>query len=203
MTIKLNIVSKVLARDALEAGVWIHLNGPGVDPQPLYADREMKFPVRALVRSHRCDQMTQLNERLEKKTLGAGRKTKAQQKALEADLKKNEVPLRFCAVLVALQNHNDDHVIEYFTEDQLRDQPTVDAGVEGKPFAFNPDYDFIVGQVVDACYQEELFSPEAIALARAEEEAAARRAQEALAALDRVKAGSGNSPAPAGVAAAD
>ncbi len=165
MAIKINIASKLLSKDFIEDGIWIHLNGPGSDPEPLYADAPKNTkPCRALVRSHRCTGMVNLNASLERKTLGTARMSRQKLKDLEAELKAQEQPRRFAVVLAALENCSSDLKIELLTETQILSEPTVDDdGAQGKPLAYNAAYDWLHNQVLDTAYKDELYDPVKIA----------------------------------------
>ncbi len=75
-------------------------------------------------------------------------------------MKKKEQPQRFAVVLAALENFSEDLKVEHFSPTQLLDEPIIDdKGQEGLPLAFNPDYDWLHGQVLDYAYKDENYDP--------------------------------------------
>lgn len=159
----INIAKKLLAKDFIEDGRWIHLMTGGSDPEPLYADKEQKLPCRALVRSRRCIGMTKVNESLGRKTLGIARLNNTKAKDIEDGLRKTEIPRRFAVVLAALENCNTEKPgIQTFTETELLEAPVYGAdGVLGEALAYHPDYDWLINQVVDYAFDDRNYDPEA------------------------------------------
>lgn len=162
MPISVNIAKKILAKDLIEDGKWIHLTTGGDDPELLYADAAETKPCRALVRSRRCEGMKKVNEALGRKTLGLGRMSNTKAKDVEAGLRKTEVPRRFAVVLAGLENCDTSNLgIQTFTETELLETPVYGAdGKLGEALAYHPDYDWLVNQVVDYAFNDKNYGIE-------------------------------------------
>lgn len=109
MELQLDGVTDVFDENKINNGVWIHLTGISPDDEgddvPLYLDpKTKKLPMRALVRSIRCDLIADLEE----KAQGDGWvKVQKAPKKLKADASKHMMTKpadRFPLLLVAFDN---------------------------------------------------------------------------------------------------
>jgi hypothetical protein len=151
--LELTVLDAIVSEEALENGVWIHLDSPNADINgeihPLFRDKEKTQPVRAKVRSYRSKAFRSKEFKLQTTAVSAVQRSKHRDRdaVMQAHMELDR-PRKFAVLLVALENCTSATGPVFVSEEQ------------GEALAQRASYQWLVEQVMNAGFDDSLFGGE-------------------------------------------